>query len=627
MSKYKNSLEQIIYTKCYDTIFQELSRYVQTYPNSLEIKYSRVKYPDDATLSNMMIEFATNVAIIGDSISFDVIVSSEIELSEQNYNGSNSDSASQWFRITCSFEVAERIKNIVVHKVEVYSKSGQFKAPEKASNNFVPKIYKEDLDDEATRFLEQYCPEALTTPMAIPINQIVRDGMGLTVVTGHRLTNDFSLFGQICFSGGPVKLYDLIDDTYSEKEVERGTILIDENTFWERNLGCVNNTLAHEAFHWHRHRVYAAVRSMLRNEKVVACRCPVNSATETRADKWTDEERMEWQANNVAPRILMPRETVLIKIQQLYDIYGYCPDGPIKTEILERVIDELAQFYNVSKQAAKIRMTELGFSEAKEIYNYSNNQQPYFSHIIPRDAFYEYCDNEEFRVVLNTGLFCYVDGYLIINDPLYVARENNNVCSLSDYAWNNLAECVLQFTYRQVNIGNHGVFHTDTFHRTNKNAFEKLPHYDAERNISVIDNAEALSRKQAEFADKFSEYQKNFQTFGEKATAIMKRKHWNSTIFKERTLLDDMAYSRIINSNDSLPSLRTVMAVCIGLGLDIQLATSLLASAGYSLGTSREHQLYHFLLTAFEGKSIDECNVFLESMDVKPLGTQTKRPK
>ncbi len=55
-------------------------------------------------------------------------------------------------------------------------------------------------------------------------------------------------------------------------------------------------------------------------------------------DEWTDERRMEWQANNLAPRILMPIQTFTVKV------------------------DELADFYGVSRQSALIRMTETGYS-------------------------------------------------------------------------------------------------------------------------------------------------------------------------------------------------------------------------------------------------------------------------
>ena len=36
---------------------------------------------------------------------------------------------------------------------------------------------------------------------------------------------------------------------------------------------------------------------------------------------WTDEQRMEWQANSLAPRILMPLSTFKMKVAEVYSKY------------------------------------------------------------------------------------------------------------------------------------------------------------------------------------------------------------------------------------------------------------------------------------------------------------------
>ena len=141
------------------------------------------------------------------------------------------------------------------------------------SKNIVPIVYGKDLEDEATTFLEQFYPQALITPMAVPIAEIATT-MGLEIFQGYRISDDFSIFGQICFSSGEVEVYDLFKCHKSTLSVRRGTILIDACTFWERNLGCVNNTIAHEVYHWYKHRMYAAIKHILNGSKVIACRCP-----------------------------------------------------------------------------------------------------------------------------------------------------------------------------------------------------------------------------------------------------------------------------------------------------------------------------------------------------------------
>jgi hypothetical protein len=95
----------------------------------------------------------------------------------------------------------------------------------------------------------------------------------------------------------------------------------------------------------------------------------------------------------------------------------------------------------------------------------------------------------------------------------------------------------------------------------------------------------------------------------------MAHNHWNSTIFQSETLLGAAAYSILNNSTDKYDGkpwdFRTVMAICVGLGVDQLTANRLLAAAGLTFGTSREHQAYAYILSSFHGASIDEVNTFL----------------
>ena len=116
-------------------------------------------------------------------------------------------------------------------------------------------------------------------------------------------------------------------------------------------------------------------------------------------------------------------------------------------------------------------------------------------------------------------------------------------------------------------------------------------------------------------------------TFPELALKVMREKHWNVEIFKEKTHLDKTVYSRIVNADDRRWSLRTVVTFCIGAGLGLESAQPLISAAGYSLDTSREHNSYAFLLTMFRGKTIDQCNALLEYMGFDPLGGGARKDR
>ena len=69
-------------------------------------------------------------------------------------------------------------------------------------------------------------------------------------------------------------------------------------------------------------------------------------------------------ANGIAPRILMPKNKTRIKIRELYRTLTLVNPDMSRSELVQEVVDNLADFFNVSKQAAKIRMIDLGFESS-----------------------------------------------------------------------------------------------------------------------------------------------------------------------------------------------------------------------------------------------------------------------
>lgn len=315
-----SDIEQFIYQICYQPMWSAVAEYIYIHPTLLDLTYSRIKYPDSAVLQDMLLEYVTNIEIDEDILRFDAAVSCTIELqSDDGYSVPRNCDIPQWLMISCVATVTDHLDSFEVSSIKRYCYE---KKPVSdgvaASKNIVPIIQKEDLDTEATKFLERYCKEALEKPMRVPIEEIAQS-LGLTIQHGKRITEDFSVIGEICFSKGSLKVWDLFKNGDETLNVERGTILIDACTYLEQNLGRVNNTIAHEVFHWHRHRLYAAIKQILHRQKIISCRCPTNMIYPKKNEPWTDEQRMEWQANNIAPRILMPKKTFCMKVDELYE--------------------------------------------------------------------------------------------------------------------------------------------------------------------------------------------------------------------------------------------------------------------------------------------------------------------
>ena len=502
-SNYQNELEQFIYEVCYHPMWEKASQYISEHPYVLDLSTSRIKYPTSAYLENLSLEFTCNIRIAEDILSFDAVTNCSIALIEETeWNCGNSDII-QWLTISCEAKITDRLEHLKITNICPYQRGYRKTAKGTFSSNIVPYIKKEDLEQEAEVFLKQYCPEALERPMCVPISAIA-ESMGLTIIQGRCLTDDFSIFGEICFSAGNVELLDLFKCSKSTVEVSRGTILIDAYTFWERNLGCVNNTIAHEVFHWYKHRMYAAIKHILRKERFVACRCPSNAVYPEKDMPWTDEQRMEWQANSLAPRILMPLATFKVKVAELYDKYRIVEEKDAQNSLLtELIAEELATFYAVSKQSVLIRMQEVGCSEAKVVLQFESINKPHYD-IEEADAFFVYSTNAELRRLLNDGLFVYAQKHFVINNPAYVFRTEDGKPELTQYALEHLDTCTLSFSWIEAPQIDHPHVPLVLMHRANTS--QRVSVFIPKENQAAIVLSEELQKKRDEFEKQTNSY-------------------------------------------------------------------------------------------------------------------------
>ena len=625
MSKAQNEIEEFIYKICYRPIWESLNNYIAAHPTTLNFSMSRIKYPDTAMLLDMLLEYATHIRIDEDSLFFDAILSCTIELQQfDEYRGDMSGETSQWLIASCEAVITDRLESLTVSSVKPWSKDTKPSSTGvAASKSIVPIIYRKDLDKEATAFLEKYYPEALEEPLRIPIEEIAKEKLGLNVIQGYRITDDFTIFGQICFSPGTVKIYDLFKTSEKEQEVSRGTILIDAYTYWQRNSGCVNNTIAHEVYHWHRHRLYAAIKHILRNEKFIACRCPAEMSYPDEKEEWTDEQRMEWQANNLAPRILMPIQTFKIKVDELYKQYDY-ENTPLKLAVLTCIADDLASFYGVSRQSALIRMTETGYMEAKSVLQ-AINEKDWHSYVSREDVFYEYSTNEDFRKLLDSGRFRYVDGYVVINDEKYITTDDKGKATLSEYAWDNLDECTLSFSWQRIRRSKaKEVLPQIIFHRDNDE--QDVSKYDSKQNASVIQLSEQMQKERRRFEQnekihRLSITDKNCWSY---IYEIITIKVTSKPHFCDLTGLGEENYRKAEKGQKNDPTVRTIVAIGVGLKLDIETVEKMLTLAGRSFKDSPEDRALKFCITGLSGHPIEDCNDFLESLGYEPLGTKER---
>lgn len=114
--------------------------------------------------------------------------------------------------------------------------------------------------------------------------------------------------------------------------------------------------------------------------------------------------------------------------------------------------------FGVSKQAAKIRLVELGFDAAIGTYTYLDGHyvKPHtfrkgalkvnqtFS-ISAQDAAVERFVNQDLRKLTESGDYIFVDNHYVYNAPLYVQYDEDGRLDLTDYARSHMDECCLVF--------------------------------------------------------------------------------------------------------------------------------------------------------------------------------------
>jgi hypothetical protein len=375
------------------------------------------------------------------------------------------------------------------------------------------------------------------------------------------------------------------------------------------NQGFLNNTLCHEGFHWFRHRIYAVICLLLHGKVLIAGR---NTEKAPNQSEWTNEQWVEWQARSVTPRILMPIKPFKKKAEELFAKH---PDwSHLDEDTIYEITKELAGFFAVSLQSARIRLIETGFILSDSmISDIFNDDLRLTTFINEADAFQEYCENLEFRKLVDSNAVCYAENRFVAN-TLRNTEQSHGKLRLTDFARKHLNESALKFTLKGYRPLKGIAYRSD-----NKN--NGIPRYERERNDDrVLETTDRLQQLAERFENEYQETCDIIPTFTELASEILTNRRWSYKTFVERTYLDTKLYYAIKKKKPIHISLRTVAAFCIGISANIDIADKLFEAAGYAVNNSREIQAYRFVINMMRGRRIDDCNALLERIGFKPLG-------
>ncbi|MDO4339803.1 MAG: hypothetical protein Q4C91_17195 [Eubacteriales bacterium] len=517
------------------------------------------------------------------------------------------------------------------------------------------------LDDYATKFLKKYCEKALTTPMPLPIDEMLQEAK-LKVETAS-LSRNLDIFGCCMLLDGYVKIYDPEKDEYVSTFYPAGTLLFDPESEWIYGEGNKRNTLIHEMIHWDKDQTYFKIlerKNRKAKEKLYPIMCRQSRTNFEPASgkrtKQNEVEWLEWQAHRLAPRVLMPKAMFIKKAEEyLNEPLDGC----------DALVDKLADFFKVSRISAKIRLIEVGLeSRLSEMADYADvfgefKRKEHIA-ISVGDAFALLSENVVFEEWVKAYNMVFADGYFVVADKKYVSYKNGEP-HLTKSAKTNLASCTLNIceqhivSYQIAEKDYQGyccLFHASgvdqrmlSFHPTYQAAFKEF--------LENIEWNEKMGRRSGDlskvtdddvyaavadsiFTD-YDEHQKKFiQMISDPFTTLCQSLwYWFENhglrypdSFHDATKLHKNYHTDIKNDAKNDMGKDMLMAICVGCKFDLRMTQRVLEKQKITLDEFQEpDKTYITLLERLPGIDINQFNAILKKRNLKELGSKSNSKK
>lgn len=605
----KRSFKEYVKNKFYNLIWREVEKFCENKDvDDLSLRLYNITAPGDINIDDIEVKYV----IVDDRpetwIFFDIICEVNFLIYDKDiYHNDNEELSRTWIKISCEGDLKDNLNSLKVIEVEVYP--GKVKPIAPMSDSLVRFIKKDDLENIASKITQEYYPEAYLKPNYVD-HEILIKRLGLTVIK-EKLSLDGTIFGQIFFRDATAKVYK--DDVETDIEVKRGTILVDWNANFQRNLGCYNNTIFHECVHWILHQK-AFELERLYNEELSRIRCNVVGGIE---GSYSDSTSwMEWQANALAPKLQMPLVAFKLKTNEISKKYR---DDYSYFEMMPFLIEELSTFFNTSKQATKLRLIDAGYEEARGALIYLDGHYVE-SHKIKRDelesnqtysisaqdAAILSITNSNIRDALERGEYQFVDNHFIKNDPKYLNKDILGKTRLTKYAKANMHECALKFNLKLKGDVD-SQYHTVCYLNRDKNSpFTFEIEFDGELSTEA---QSTVLKEHMEDAKNLYEILPN--TLCAALKECLKWKKMKQKEVADSTGISEKSIGKIINGVH-VPSLNNLVLICLAMNLHPIVSFHLLEKSGHRFSyNNNDHIWLSFALNTFYMKDIDEIRNFL----------------
>lgn len=621
MNNLNQLFQNFLLKNFYNKFFNAVANYINN--NIDDIIFRNCSFdPDTAELS----EIEGKRIIVNDKpgtiLSFDFIVEAEITVAQvlRGHYHKDSEDCTEWFRINCTGDLEQFLRDLEIGDICVYKNDEN--NSDTLSNNLTPFLSCNKLDEIATDLLNNYYPEALEKIIKIDADSFI-ERMGLKYEE-RCMSLDHSTFGAIFFNSCNTQFYDTKTGEPYNCSISERTIVVDSDS----NCETLNYTKIHECAHWKLHRKRFLFEKLL-NKEAHQIKCSVSNNAHVPKEK-TDTEWLEWQANSLAAHILMPKKQFQRKALDLINSYISELAPEYEAEILELVVDNLAKFFEVSRTAILIRMVDVGFNEALGVYNWVDNHyvsvHGFLKNPVARNQTFSISfDDFGFALMTNPDLkdclkkqsFIYIDSHICLNKPRYIEKNGKGFLCMTKYARFHMDECCLLF---DVSIKNAEMNQNRIYDCALCRGISSRIYF--ETNISRDKNGEKINEALAmrEYDKEIKEKLLNMpRDFVKSLDYLLEWNEMSQVELAEKSGLSARTITKIKEPNHQ-QTIKTVVALCIGMRLPYILCVELIKVAGLSFNFSNDnHVAYSTLLLGYGSMTIWECNDLLIQRGVEPL--------
>lgn len=513
-------------------------------------------------------------------------------------------------------------------------------------NQFLlPDIDNNSLEIWADKITSSYIKNALYDGYSLPVHSIIWQ-LKMDIFEADLPEN---CLGRMYFRKSKATIYDRGDPRFpisksENADIKPGTMLINKEMNFLGGESSQILTIAHEISHWYLHKNLFKLLELLDSDiEMFSC--------EEVPPQWNDKMDnfqkahwyAEWQANELAIKIAMPRALVEEALQEAYKTSEETYKS--KGEIIQETLGKISDLFSVPVWVGKQRLRQLEYdifdgvhlnideAEYQPIYFTPGTLKANQTFIINRSDYDKiYNNNPNFAELIDNNKYIYLGHVVCMKKTKYIDLKNiaGKYClMLSDYASEHADKCCIIFNLKSAaDLKQPYEFYGQAYFNNNADSSRfteykydssyKHKQSDEEREKETQKSLKAMKEIRAIYnafeTDKYS-------SFALKLFYHMKRKNITVDNLSERSKLSVTTIEKYRTKKVKKIPIENVMAICIGLNLPELLCRQMIKTSGNALTNDDEGLAYELLLKGHTGKgeNIDHWNEILSDLNIAPI--------